>query len=498
LFKKILIANRGEIALRIIRACRELGITSAAVYSEADRYSLHKIFADEAYNIGKSQSSSSYLNKEKIIDLAKKIKADAIHPGYGFLSENYEFIKAVEDEGIVFIGPSSESVMMMGNKTEARRLMRQNNVPIVPGTVEAINNVQEGIRICKETGFPVLLKASAGGGGKGMRKVSSEQEFEEAFEAAARESLKAFGSDKIYMEKYLDKPRHIEVQVLADKYGSYVHLFERECSIQRRHQKIIEEAPSFFIGQTVRERITSAAINAAKACSYHNAGTVEFLMDDKKNFYFLEMNTRLQVEHPVTELITGIDLVKEQIAVAAGNKLSFNQNDIKINGHAIESRIYAEDAENNFLPSTGKIIEYQQPSGPGIRLDNGFRTGSEISVYYDPLIAKLITHGENRETAVSKMKRALEEYHIAGVITNIPFLLKMISDDNFRKGSFDIGFAEREFIPEMKKSSGLTEQQLTAAALISAVIKSESLSGKVQSGERIINTNRWLDLLNDE
>jgi len=498
LIRKILIANRGEIAVRIIRACKELGIASAAVYSEADKHSLHTILADEAYNIGEPQAALSYLNQEKIINLAKKIKANAIHPGYGFFSENASFIKAVEDAGIIFIGPSSKSVKMMGSKTEARKLMQKNNVPIVPGTTDPIKNIKEGIKICKEIVFPVLLKASAGGGGKGMRKISSEKEFEDAFEATKRESLKAFGSDEVYLEKYIEKPRHIEVQILADKFGNYVHLFERECSIQRRHQKIIEEAPSSFVDTATREKITAAAINAAVACNYFNAGTIEFLMDDKKNFYFLEMNTRLQVEHPVTEMITGIDLVKEQISIAEGNKLGFKQDDLNINGHAIESRIYAEDSENNFLPSTGKIFEYIQPSGPGIRLDNGFITGSEISLYYDPLIAKLISYGNNRESAILKMQRALGEYHIAGVITNISFLSKIFLSKEFNDGNFDISFVEREFLTKEKDQSENSEEE-RIAALFSAIHKKESVSnGKILSSENKTRTNKWLEQLSDE
>ena len=340
MFKKILIANRGEIAVRVIRACKELGITSAAVYSDADKTSLHTILADESYSLGASTASESYLNKNKILDLAKKIKADAIHPGYGFFSENSDFIHAVENAGITFIGPSSKSVRMMGNKTEARTLMSRNKVPIVPGAITPIKNSDEGMKLASQIGYPVLLKAVAGGGGKGMRKIILEEEFLSSFEAVKREAVKSFANDDIYIEKYINNPRHIEVQVFGDKFGNYVHLFERECSIQRRHQKIIEEAPSSFVDSATREKITSAAIKAAKACGYYNAGTIEFLMDSKKNFYFLEMNTRIQVEHPVTELITGKDLVKEQIAVAAGKPLSFTQDEIKINNHSIEARIY--------------------------------------------------------------------------------------------------------------------------------------------------------------
>lgn len=493
MISKILIANRGEIAVRIIRACKELGIIAAAVYSDADKHSLHTLLADETYFIGESQASSSYLNKEKIINLAKEIKADAIHPGYGFFSENADFIKMVEDAGIIFIGPSSASVKMMGNKTDARSLMKKNNVPIVPGTTEPIRSVKEGLKICEEINFPVLLKASAGGGGKGMRKVLSEKEFEDAFEAVKRESLKAFGSEEIYIEKYIESPRHIEVQVIADKHGNYAHLFERECSIQRRHQKIIEEAPSSFVDPETREKITDAAVNAAKACNYFNAGTIEFLMDKDKNFYFLEMNTRIQVEHPVTELITGIDLVKEQISIAGGNKLSFSQGDIKITGHAIESRIYAEDPGNNFLPSTGKIIEYIEPAGPGVRVDSGFISGSEISLFYDPLISKLICYGKERHSAIRKMQRALNEYHIAGIITNIYFLSGIIGQQDFYEGNFDINYIEREYLTKENETKGISEQE-TIAALFSAVLKKESLlNGKVLKANSNEVMNKWTE-----
>jgi acetyl-CoA carboxylase biotin carboxylase subunit len=471
LFKKILIANRGEIALRIIRACKELGIKSAAVYSEADKTSEHVKHADESYFIGASQSSSSYLNKEKIISLTKQVNADAIHPGYGFFSENADFISAVEKEGIVFIGPSSESARKMGSKTAARQLMSQHNVPIVPGLTEPIRDIKDGLAAAKKTGYPVLMKAAAGGGGKGMRKVSSEEEFYPAFESIRREALKSFADEAVYLEKYIENPRHIEVQIIADKHGNYAHLFERECSIQRRHQKIIEEAPSSFIDAGTREKITTAAINAGKACGYYNAGTVEFLMDAEKNFYFLEMNTRLQVEHPVTEFISGIDLVKEQISIAAGNKLSFRQSDLKINGHAIECRIYAEDPANNFLPATGIITEYIIPSGPGVRIDSGFGKGAEISVYYDPMIAKLICFAENRERAIARMLRALSEYHIAGLINNINFLKSILKEEAFQKGAIDINYIERNINPLL--SAETYSEHENAAALLVVLLKTK-------------------------
>ncbi len=471
MFKKILITNRGEIALRIIRACKELNIKSAAVYSEADKISLHIRNADEAYYIGPAAASESYLNQEKIINLAKKIGADAIHPGYGFFSENSNFIKAVEDAGITFIGPSSSSVELMGSKTAARQLMAQNDVPIVPGTTEPIKNAEEGLDSANKIGYPVLLKASAGGGGKGMRKISSETEFKDAFEATKREALKSFGSDEIYIEKYIENPKHIEVQIIADKHGNYVHLFERECSVQRRHQKIIEEAPSSFVDNETRDKITTAAINAAKACNYYNAGTIEFLMDLNKDFYFLEMNTRLQVEHPVTEFITGKDLVKEQISVALGNKLSFNQDDLKITGHSLECRIYAEDSENNFLPSTGIIKEYKAPSGPGVRVDAGFGRDSEISIYYDPLIAKLVCWADDRNNVIKRMLRALDEYVIFGVTNNISFLKKILNHPDFISGKFDINFLESKLLPEMKNVFKNNDELENAAAIFSALIK---------------------------
>lgn len=496
MFKKILIANRGEIAVRIIRACRELGIKCAAIYSDVDKAAVHTKLADESYYIGSAPSSESYLNSKKIINLAISIGADAIHPGYGFFSENSVFINAAENAGIVFIGPSPESAALMGSKTEARKRMQNFNVPIVPGTTNSIKSAEEGIKISEEIGYPILLKAAAGGGGKGMRIVNSPGEFESAFEAAKRESMKAFASEEIYIEKFIKKPRHIEVQVFGDKQGNYVHLNERECSIQRRHQKIIEEAPSPFVDPATRERITSAAVSAAKACNYYNAGTVEFLMDSEKNFYFLEMNTRLQVEHPVTELTTGFDLVKEQIAVAAGKPLSFGQSNVNINGHSIECRIYAEDAENNFLPSTGKIINYIAPSGPGVRLDSGFEAGSEISVFYDPLIAKLICWGKDRTSAIERMKGALSEFHIAGLVTNISFLKLVLDQTDFREGRFDINYLNEEFLKIIFTGDlkTLKKEKSEIAAAFSALLKSGSVQNNFSSNHRE-TSNKWIDQL---
>ncbi len=493
MIKKILIANRGEIAVRIIRACKELGIKSVAVYSEADKTSLHTRLADESFFIGPGQSSESYLNKEKIIKKARESGSDAIHPGYGFFSENADFIKMVEDSGLIFIGPSSSSVSLMGSKTAARQLMSKNNVPIVPGTIKAITSVDEGIKLANEITFPVLLKASAGGGGKGMRRINSPEEFQSAFESTRREALKAFGDDSIYIEKFIENPKHIEVQVIADKHGNYAHLFERECSIQRRHQKIIEEAPSSFVDQDTRIKITTAALNAAKACNYYNAGTVEFLMDRNKSFYFLEMNTRLQVEHPVTELITGIDLVKEQISIAEGNQLSFKQEDLKINGHAMESRIYAEDPDNDFLPSTGKLDEYLSPAGPGVRVDEGFGRGSDISIYYDPLIAKLVCWAKDRNNAIERMKRALGEYKIFGVISNISFLKEIFSHPKFINGRFDINFLEKDFEFTSKQDADITD----AISIFTAFLKNRSQNSNNGSHQKFISRNNWLKQLNE-
>lgn len=498
LFNKILIANRGEIAVRIIKACRELNIISAAIYSEADKNALHVRTADESYLIGPAPSSQSYLNKQKIIDLAKEIKAEAIHPGYGFLSENSEFIKMVEEAGLIFIGPSSESVRMMGEKTSARRLMSKNKVPIVPGTTKPITEIDNGIKVAQEIGFPVMLKAAAGGGGKGMRKVYGENEFEESFNRAQNEALKAFGNSDVYIEKLIENPKHIEVQIIADKFGNYLHLFERECSVQRRHQKVIEEAPSIFVDEETRSKITSAAINAAKACGYYNAGTIEFLMDKNKNFYFLEMNTRLQVEHPVTELISGVDLVKLQISIAAGNKLDLVQEELKIKGHAVECRVYAEDVDNNFAPSIGKITHHRLPSGPGIRVDRGIDLMSEVSVHYDPMLSKVCAWGRTRQEALERMKIALSVYQISGVITNIPVFNWIFQQKQFLDGSFDINFLDNEFLPLVPdKWKGDSSAELErVAAVFGALIKQFDQNFKTQEN-KISASNNW-KVINDE
>lgn len=479
-------------AARIIKACREMSIVSAAIYSEADKHALHLRLADEAYLIGPPPSSESYLHIEKIINLAKKINADAIHPGYGFLSENDEFIRAVESAGLIFIGPSSHSVKLIGGKTSARKLMQQHGVPIVPGSITPILNIKEAKAEAAQIGFPILLKASAGGGGKGMRKIYSEDEFEDAFSRAQNEALKAFGVPDIYMEKLIEDPKHIEVQIIADTFGNYVSLYERECSIQRRHQKVIEEAPSSFVDDELRSKLSVAAIKAARACNYYNAGTIEFLVDKHKNFYFLEMNTRLQVEHPVTELITGIDIVKEQINIASGKELSFSQEDVRINGSAIECRIYAEDADNNFAPSTGRITHHRLPNGIGIRVDKGVDLHSNVSVYYDPLLTKLSAWGRTRDEAVERMKRALGEYKIAGVVTNIPFCRWILNRHEFIEGNFDINFIDKYFSPLApgKWKEEDAAEYMDIAAILGTLLKAQS-NGRSSYSAPKQSLNSW-------
>jgi len=463
MFKKILVANRGEIAVRIMRTAREMGIETVAIYHETDKLMPFVQYADYAYELKKDTPKSAYLDIEQILDIAKKTGAGAIHPGYGFLSERAEFSRAVNDAGLIFIGPMADSIEMMGSKTKARELMSKAGVPIVPGTKERINNLERAKEIANEIGYPILLKAAAGGGGKGMRKVYLESELESSFEGASREALKAFGDDSIYIEKYIENPKHIEIQVLADQHGNYIYLGERDCSIQRRHQKVIEEAPSTVLDNQLRQKMGNVAVNAAKACNYFNAGTIEFLLDQNKNFYFLEMNTRLQVEHPVTELITGLNLVKEQIKIANGDKLDYNQEDIKLNGYAIECRIYAEDPFNNFLPDTGKILYYRQPAGYGVRVDSAVETGSEISMHYDPMISKLITWGKDRIEAINRMEMALKNYKIKGVRTIIPFLLAVMQHTDFRYGYFDTGFIEHSFNFDVLEKMRAENEEVVAA-----------------------------------
>lgn len=476
---KILVANRGEIALRVMRTANEMGIKTVAVYSEADRNMPFVRFADEAICIGAPASSQSYLRIEKILEAAKITGADAIHPGYGFLSENADFSKAVSDAGIIFIGPSAHSIDMMGNKISAKQAAKKFNVPLVPGTDVPINDVNEAVAIAKNIGFPILIKAAAGGGGKGMRVVENEAEFESQMHLAQSEALSAFGNGDVFMERYVGSPKHIEIQIMGDNFGNYVYLFERECSIQRRHQKLIEEAPSSCLTSDIRIKMGEAAIAAAKACNYSGAGTVEFLVDEKLNFYFLEMNTRLQVEHCVTEMISGIDLVKEQINVASGKKLSFTQNDLKINGHSIELRVCAEDPLNNFLPDTGKLELYQTPKGPGVRVDDGYEQGMDIPIFYDPMIAKLVVHANTRQEAIERLCRAIDEYQIQGIQTTLPFGKWAVRQNAFVKGNYDTKFIEKYYKPEyLQNNTSLDEEKV--ASLIAAIVWDNNTS-KIKS-----------------
>ncbi|MDF1864056.1 MAG: acetyl-CoA carboxylase biotin carboxylase subunit [Saprospiraceae bacterium] len=460
--KKILVANRGEIAIRVMRTAQEMGIKTVAVYSEADRNSPHVRFADEAILLGPPPSNQSYLLGKKIIEEAKKLNVDGIHPGYGFLSENAGFAKLVEENNITFIGPKPHSIEIMGSKLAAKEAVKNYDIPMVPGIDEAVEDVEKAKSIAKEIGFPILIKASAGGGGKGMRIVEKEEDLEEQMERAISEAISAFGDGSVFIEKYVTSPRHIEIQVLADTHGNIVHLFERECSVQRRHQKVVEEAPSSVLTPEIRKAMGDAAIKVAKACDYVGAGTVEFLLDADKNFYFLEMNTRLQVEHPVTEMITGIDLVEQQIKVARGEKLAFSQNDLAINGHAVEVRVYAEDPLNNFLPSIGNLSTYQVPEGEGIRTDDGFEEGMDIPIYYDPMIAKLITYGKNRTEAIQKMIEAISNYKIEGVQTTLPFGKFVCEHDAFRSGNFDTHFVKNYYAPEKLKAQQRAEAKIAA------------------------------------
>ncbi len=447
MIKKVLVANRGEIALRIMRTCREMEIITVAIYSTPDATAPHVLFADESVWVGEAASSESYLDIDKVIGAAKKTGADAIHPGYGFLSENGEFSNRCKDEGIIFIGPSAESIRLMGDKTAARDLMGKAGVPCPPGTKDAMEDVDVALKVAKEVGFPVLVKAAAGGGGKGMRIVHNEEDFAGSVKAAQSEARNAFGDDRVYVEKYLEEPRHIEFQIMADQSGKTVHLFDRECSVQRRHQKVIEEAPSALLDDKLRAEMADAAIRAAEACNYEGAGTIEFLVDKHKKFYFLEMNTRLQVEHPVTEMITGIDLVEAQIRVAAGEPLPFSQEDIKKSGHAVECRIYAEDPVDNFLPSTGTLLRHRIPSGPGVRVDAGVEEGGAVTISYDPMISKLSVHAPTREKAIHKMIRALSEYEISGCKTTIPFCDFTMRHEAFISAEYDTHFVPDHFEP---------------------------------------------------
>ena len=496
--KKILIANRGEIALRIMRSAKEMGIRTVAVFSEADRNALHVRYADEAVCIGPAASSQSYLVGSKIIEAAKATGADAIHPGYGFLSENADFSDLVTRSGITFIGPTGDSMRMMGSKLAAKATAKKHKIPLVPGTDEAIDDVGEAKKIAAKIGFPILIKASAGGGGKGMRIVENENQFEEQMKLAVSEATSSFGDGAVFIERYVGSPRHIEIQVLGDKHGNVVHLFERECSVQRRHQKVIEEAPSSVLDEKTRKEMGRCAVEVAKACNYVGAGTVEFLLDEKLNFYFLEMNTRLQVEHPVTELITGLDLVKEMIRIADGEKLPFKQEDLKISGHAMEVRVYAEDPANNFLPDIGKLSTYKIPQGPGVRVDDGMEEGMEIPIYYDPMIAKLITHGKDRTESIDRMIRAIDDYVITGVQTTLSFCSFAMKHEAFRTGNFDTHFVKKYFSPEMLNSADEAEMELAALLAVQAIQELSSSNNKnsalnVQSSGWKTNRSRYND-----
>ncbi|MCC6516669.1 MAG: acetyl-CoA carboxylase biotin carboxylase subunit [Chitinophagales bacterium] len=466
--KKILIANRGEIALRVMRTCKQMGISTVAIYSEADRNSPHVRFADEAVCVGAAASKESYLKIDTIIEVCKSLHVDGVHPGYGFLSENAVFAKACKDNGITFIGPSVEAIEIMGSKLAAKQAVSKFDVPLVPGTDQPIADINEAKNLAEAIGFPILIKASAGGGGKGMRIVNNVEEFEEQMKLAVSEATSAFGDGSVFIEKFVTSPRHIEIQILGDTHGNIVHLFERDCSVQRRHQKVVEEAPSAVLTPALRKQMGEAAVQVAKSVNYIGAGTVEFIVNANLDFYFLEMNTRLQVEHPVTEMITGIDLVKEQINIARGEKISFGQDDLKIQGHAIELRVYAEDPENNFLPDIGKLEAYQIPKGEGIRVDDGFDEGMDIPIYYDPMIAKLIAHGSNRKDAIEKLKKAIIDYNIVGVKTTLPFGEFVLHHSAFTTGNFDTKFVDNYYHP-----SKINKTELALATLIVAKLFEE-------------------------
>lgn len=482
--KKILIANRGEIACRVMRSCKEMGIKTVAIYSEADREASHVLIADEAVCVGPPPSAQSYLLGDKIINICKELNVDAIHPGYGFLSENADFAKKVKEAGLVFIGPSSEAIAVMGSKLAAKDAVSKYDIPLVPGTHGAVEDPKIAIEKAKEIGYPVLIKASAGGGGKGMRVVHSEEELPEQMERAISEATSAFGDGSVFVEKYFTHPRHIEVQILGDQHGNVVYLFERECSIQRRHQKVIEEAPCSIMTPEARKKMGDAAVGVAKACNYYGAGTVEFIADDELNFYFLEMNTRLQVEHPVTEEITGIDLVKEQIKIAEGKPLSFKQEDLQIKGHSLEVRVYAEDPQNNFLPDIGKLQTYRRPQGPGVRVDDGFREGMAIPIYYDPMIAKLVTYGKDRQQAIERMICAIDEYEITGISTTLGFCKYVLKHEAFVSGNFNTKFVELYFKPEVLDYK-LTDEELKVASAFAAQL-ANSTAHKSDSSQKAL------------
>jgi acetyl-CoA carboxylase biotin carboxylase subunit len=485
-FGKVLVANRGEIALRVMRACREMGIGTVAVYSDADRAALHVAAADEAYRLGPAAASESYLRGDLILEVARKAGADAVHPGYGFLSENAEFAEMCEAAGVTFIGPPAAAMRVLGSKTKARQAADRAGMPRVPGSVTGLGSVEEAVRVAGEIGYPVMLKAAAGGGGKGMRAVFAEGELGSAFVAASSEAERSFGSGEVYLEKLIERPRHIEIQLMADEHGSCVYLGERECSVQRRHQKVIEEAPSAVVGDDLRRRMGEAAVRLALSAGYVNAGTVEFLVDEARNFYFLEMNTRLQVEHPVTEMVTGLDLVQMQIRVARGERLGVRQEEIAIRGHAIECRIYAEDPENNFFPSPGRITRLRQPGGPGIREDCGVYAGWVVPLDYDPMLSKLVAFAQTREGAIDRMLRALGEYEIGGILTNLGLFRRILGDRAFRAGRIDTGYLERLLAAGSDVAEGGKDVPEDVVAVVCALF---SVGAEVSVKET--ETSRW-------
>ncbi len=487
--KKILVANRGEIALRVMRSAKEMGIATVAIYSEADRSAPFVKYADEAVCVGPPPSNQSYLRGDKIIEICKELGVDGIHPGYGFLSENAGFARDVKKAGLILIGPSPEAMEIMGDKLSAKRAAKKYKIPMVPGTEGAVSDLEEAKRTALEVGLPILIKASAGGGGKGMRIVDKIEELEEQMSRAISEALSSFGDGAVFIERYVAGPRHIEIQVLADNHGNVVHLFERECSIQRRHQKVIEEAPSSVLTPELRKAMGDSACDVARSCNYSGAGTVEFLLDENLNYYFLEMNTRLQVEHPVSEMITGIDLVKEQINVARGEKLTFTQDELKINGHALEVRVYAEDPLNDFLPDIGRLVTYQRPSGPGVRVDDGFEEGMDIPIYYDPMISKLITHGKDRNEAIRRMVRAIDDYKITGCQTTMPFCQWAIQHEAFVSGNFDTHFIKKYFVPEVLNRSDKAEMEIAALAALKAILEKGAATNS--GSEQTLVKSKW-------
>lgn len=473
MIKKILIANRGEIAIRVMQSARKMGIKTVAVYSTIDRNSLHVKYADEAVCIGEPPSNQSYLLGSKILEVAKNLNVDAIHPGYGFLSENADFAQEIEKNGIVFIGPSSHSIKIMGDKLAAKDAVKSYDIPMVPGFNKAITDVETAKKMATEIGFPILIKASAGGGGKGMRVVEKEENLKTEMNHAVSEATASFGNGSVFIEKYISSPRHIEIQIMADSFGNTLYLFERECSIQRRHQKVVEEAPSSVLTPELRKKMGEAAVNVAKSCNYKGAGTVEFLLDDQNKFYFLEMNTRLQVEHPVTEFITGLDLVEMQIQVANGEKIILQQEDLKIKGHALELRVYAEDPTNNFAPSVGNLEVYQLPKGKNIRVDNGFEEGQDVPIYYDPMLSKLITYGETRNEAIQLMIQAINDYKVVGVETTLPFGKFVCEHESFVSGNFNTHFVKDYYSPEALEENNLKKAKLAALIAVKQYLEDQ-------------------------